>query len=228
MTLLSPSTPPTLPTLEENNRPKGRLIVVTGPSGVGKGTLLAQIRQRHPELAVSTSATTRPPREGEENGVHYYFYTREQFEELRDRDQFLEWAEFAGNYYGTPLTPVQERLRLGVDVLLEIELQGARQVAKMRPEALKVFIRPPSIEELERRIRVRGQDSEESIQKRLATAAEELKAESEFDLAIVNDDLERALSDLEVALFQPLGGGGVFSEGFAITDDFCDPLSRVE
>ena len=182
--------------------PKGRLIVLTGPSGVGKGTLLAQIRQRHPGLAISISATTRSPRPGETNGVHYYFYTREQFEELRDRNQFLEWAEFAGNLYGTPLAPVRERLRAGIDVLLEIELQGARQVAEMCPEALKVFIRPPSIDELERRIRSRGQDAEASIQKRLDTAREELQAESEFDMSIVNDNLDRALEELEGLLFE--------------------------
>ncbi|WP_017326484.1 guanylate kinase [Synechococcus sp. PCC 7336] len=193
-TLLTSSSP------SDRQRSRGRLIVVTGPSGVGKGTLLAAIRRRHPELQMSISATTRSPRPGEIDGVHYFFYTREQFESLRDRGQFLEWAEFAGNLYGTPLAPVKQRLQAGEDVILEIELQGARQVARTWPEAFKLFIRPPSLAELERRLRERGQDTEESIQKRLATAELELKAESEFDLAIVNDRIDRAVQELETAI----------------------------
>ncbi len=175
----------------------GRLILVTGPSGVGKGTLVARLMQRHPELWLSVSATTRAPRAGEEEGRHYYFLSREAFEREVARGGFLEWAEFAGNLYGTPRAAVRERLAAGCPVLLEIELEGARQVRRSFPEGFQVLLRPPSLEELERRIRGRGCDSEEAIQRRLARAREELQAEAEFDAVVVNDDLEQALSELE-------------------------------
>lgn len=202
---MSISSPPALSLSSElvNAADLGRLILVTGPSGVGKGTLIKVLRERHPDLGFSVSATTRSPRPGEQHGVHYYFYSREQFQELRDRGEFLEWAEFAGNCYGTPISPVIERLNQGNDILLEIELQGARQVMDRWPEALKIFISPPSMEELEKRLRDRSQDSENSIAQRLKTAETELLATDEFDVTIVNDRLEDTLTALEEVVFGP-------------------------
>jgi guanylate kinase len=177
--------------------PPGRLLLITGPSGVGKGTLVTRLRERHPDLWLSVSATTRAPRAGEEEGRHYFFLDRAAFERQVATGGFLEWAEFAGNLYGTPRAAVQERLEAGRTVLLEIELEGARQVRRSFPAGFQVLLRPPSFEELERRIRGRGTDSEEAIARRLARAREELAAEAEFDAVVVNDDLERALVDLE-------------------------------
>ncbi|MFO0037345.1 MAG: guanylate kinase [Synechococcaceae cyanobacterium] len=177
--------------------PPGRLLLITGPSGVGKGTLVTRLRESHPDLWLSVSATTRAPRAGEEEGRHYFFLDRTAFERQVATGGFLEWAEFAGNLYGTPRAAVQERLEAGRTVLLEIELEGARQVRRSFPAGFQVLLRPPSFEELERRIRGRGTDSEEAIARRLARAREELAAEAEFDAVVVNDDLERALVDLE-------------------------------
>jgi guanylate kinase len=181
----------------------GRLIILTGPSGVGKGTLLAALRAAHPEINLSISATTRAPRPGEVDGVNYYFYDRERFEQAIAQGELLEWAEFAGNYYGTPRQPVQERIEQGESIILEIELLGARQVAKAFPNALKIFILPPSFEVLESRLRSRGQDPEEAIARRLARAQAEIDAAGEFDLQIVNDDLAIALQQIEQAIFTP-------------------------
>jgi len=178
----------------------GRLVVLTGPSGVGKGTLLRHLRKRHPHLYLSTSATTRAPREGEEHGKDYYFVTRESFEQMIEQGELLEWAEFAGNYYGTPRQPVAVQIERGNQVILEIELKGARQVAQSFPDALKVFIAPPSPEELERRIRDRGQDEEAAIMRRLNRARVELAAADEFDVTVINDDLEQAIAQLEQVL----------------------------
>lgn len=183
------------------NMKTGRLIVLTGPSGVGKGTLLRSLLARHPQLYFSVSATTRSPRPGEIEGKHYYFVSREQFEQMVAAGELLEWAEYAGNYYGTPLRPVEERIQLGQWVILEIELQGARQIQQTFPSALSIFILPPSVTELERRLRGRGQDSEEAIARRLKRAQQELEAAGEFDLQIVNDDLETALTSIEAAIF---------------------------
>lgn len=182
----------------------GQLIVFTGPSGVGKGTLLRSLLASHPELELSISVTTRAPREGEIEGRHYYFVNREQFQELIATGQLLEWAEFAGNFYGTPRTPVEEMIAQGKLVVLEIELEGARQVRETFPGALQLFILPPSSEELERRIRLRGQDSEEAIARRLHRAQVEIAAADEFDIVIVNDDFDRALEAIEMALFAPV------------------------
>ncbi|WP_373543954.1 guanylate kinase [Chamaesiphon sp.] len=175
----------------------GRLIVLTGPSGVGKGTLLAALLARHPELYLSVSATTRYPREGEVEGVHYYFYTRDRFEQAIATGALIEWAEFAGNYYGTPTAPVREQLDRGKSIILEIELAGARQVAKIFPDALRIFILPPDLTTLEARIRDRGTDSAEAIFRRLEQATVEIAAQHEFDRRIVNDDFETALDELD-------------------------------
>ncbi|MEA5496563.1 guanylate kinase [Limnoraphis robusta Tam1] len=180
---------------------KGRLIVITGPSGVGKGTLVRELLQRHRELHLSVSVTTRSPRPGEVEGKHYYFVDRSRFEEMVQNGELLEWAEFAGNYYGTPLYPVQKRIEAGESVLLEIELIGARQIRERFPQAQQIFIQPPSMLELERRLRSRGQDSDEAIARRLKRAAEEINAAQEFDFELVNDDLDEALKQLENVLF---------------------------
>jgi guanylate kinase len=179
----------------------GRLIVLTGPSGVGKGTLMRSLLQRHPELYYSVSATTRSPRPGEIDGKNYYFISRSKFEKLMAEGEFLEWAEFAGNYYGTPREAVLNQINSSKLVILEIELEGARQIRASFPSAFSIFILPPSFEELEKRIRSRAQDSEEAIARRLHRAKEEVKAADEFDIKIVNDDFETALNDIETALF---------------------------
>ena len=180
----------------------GKLIVLTGPSGVGKGTLMQKLLQLHPELYYSVSATTRSPRPGEINGQNYYFITRSQFEKLVAQGEFLEWAEFAGNYYGTPRAAVLEQIQSGKLVILEIELEGARQIRTSYPNALSIFILPPSFSELEKRIRGRGQDSQEAIARRLNRAQEEIEAAAEFDIQIVNDDLKTALNQIEAVLFE--------------------------
>ncbi|MCP2732085.1 guanylate kinase [Limnofasciculus baicalensis] len=181
----------------------GKLIVFTGPSGVGKGTLLRAILEKYPELEISISATTRPPRQGEVNGKHYYFVSRDKFEAMAAAGELLEWAEYAGNYYGTPRTPVEEKIQLGKFVILEIELVGAREINKTFPNALRIFVLPPSLAELERRIRDRAQDSEDAIARRLDRAKIEIDAADEFDVQIINDDFDIALLNLEHAIFSP-------------------------
>jgi len=175
----------------------GQLTVLTGPSGVGKGTLVARLLQDHPQIWLSISATTRAPRAGEVDGQHYLFLSRGAFEARVAAGGFLEWAEFAGNLYGTPRAEVEAQLALGRPVLLEIELEGARQVRRSFPQGRQLFLAPPSFEELERRIRGRGTDSEEAINRRLARARLELEAAAEFDAVVVNADLEQAQRELE-------------------------------
>jgi len=184
-----------------------RLFVITGPSGVGKGTLVGRLLRRHRDLWLSVSATSRAPRPGEVEGEHYFFLERRQFQQRVERGGFLEWAEFAGNLYGTPRQPVESRLASGRPVLLEIELEGARQVRRSFPAAFLVLIKPPGFAELERRIRSRGTDSEADIQQRLERARLELQAEGEFDAVVVNDDLDQALSELECLMGLPQGVG---------------------
>jgi guanylate kinase len=179
----------------------GKLIVLTGPSGVGKGTLMKKLLQRHPELYYSVSVTTRSPRAGEINGKNYYFISRNKFEQLVAQGEFLEWAEFAGNYYGTPRAAVIDHIQSGKLVVLEIELEGARQIRASFPSALSIFILPPSFSELEKRIRGRGQDSEEAIARRLHRAQVEIQAADEFDIQIVNDNFDTALNEIETVLF---------------------------
>ncbi len=181
----------------------GRLVVLSGPSGVGKGTVVAAARSLRPGLWVSVSATTRAPRPGEVDGQAYHFWTAEQFASTIAAGGFLEWAQFAGNRYGTPLAPVQARLDAGESVLLEIELQGARQVKAAMPGALMVFLSPPSAAELEARLRGRGTEDEAAIARRLARARDELAAAAEFDAVIVNDDVARAAAQLVDFLQDP-------------------------
>ncbi len=177
------------------NDKKG-LIVITGPSGVGKGTLVKKLIKNSEDLWLSISATTRSPREGEKHGKEYFFLNKKEFEYLVDNNGFLEWAEFAGNLYGTPRGEVQKQLSLEKNVLLEIELEGARQVRKSFPKGFQIFLAPPNFQELEKRIRRRATDSEQAINSRLIRAKEELKAQDEFDAIVINDDIETALLEI--------------------------------
>jgi guanylate kinase len=177
---------------------KGLLIVLSGPSGVGKGTVRKEIfSQPDIEFEYSISMTTRPPREGEVDGVDYFFKTREEFEELIKQGKLLEYAEFVGNYYGTPLDYVQETLNAGKDVFLEIEVQGARQVREKFPDGLFIFLVPPSLSELKNRIVTRGTESEEVIQNRMTVAREEIEMMSLYDYVVENDRVELAVERIK-------------------------------
>ncbi|GHK03028.1 guanylate kinase [Streptomyces sp. NPDC003753] len=173
-----------------------RLTVLSGPSGVGKSTVVAHMRKEHPEVWLSVSATTRAPRPGERHGVHYFFVTDDEMDKLIANGELLEWAEFAGNRYGTPRAAVIEHLEAGVPVLLEIDLQGARQVRESMPEAQLVFLAPPSWEELVRRLTGRGTEPPEVIERRLEAAKTELAAEPEFDETLVNTSVEDVAREL--------------------------------
>lgn len=175
---------------------KGLLIVVSGPSGTGKGTILSQV-MKSGNYYYSVSATTRKPREGEVDGVNYSFLTRDEFEKLIGEDGFLEHAEYTGNYYGTPRKAVFDNLEAGRDVILEIEVQGAVKVHEKCPEAVMVFILPPSVEELRQRLIGRGTESPEVIEKRVAEAEGEIRHAYDYDYVIMNDDLDRAIKDFE-------------------------------
>ena len=179
---------------------RGKLIVLTGPSGVGKGTLVQILLQRHPEIYLSISATTRAPRPGETYGEHYYFVSRTDFEKMISDRHLLEWAEFAGNYYGTPRLPVEQQIAEGKTVLLEVELDGANQISTSCPDALRIFILPPSFSALKQRLRDRATDSSSAINSRLKRAQIEIASAGEFDVQITNDDLETALHQLESAI----------------------------
>ncbi|MFE5894601.1 guanylate kinase [Streptomyces sp. NPDC002285] len=173
-----------------------RLTVLSGPSGVGKSTVVAHMRKEHPEVWLSVSATTRKPRPGEQHGVHYFFVTDEEMDKLIANGELLEWAEFAGNRYGTPRAAVLERLEAGEPVLLEIDLQGARQVSESMADAQLVFLAPPSWEELVRRLTGRGTEPPEVIARRLDAAKVELAAEPEFDVTLVNTSVEDVAREL--------------------------------
>ena len=170
---------------------RGNLFVISGPSGAGKGTLVARLVQAVPDAWVSVSATTRAPRKGEIDGVHYQFKTPEQFQQLIDTDGLLEWAEYSSNRYGTPRASVAEHMAAGQQVILEIDVQGAFQIREKVPEAHLIFIEPPSMEVLEARLRGRGTETEEVIEQRLSAAKVELSRKMEYDIQLVNDDLTR-------------------------------------
>ena len=174
----------------------GNLTVLTGPSGVGKGTIVRKILNNHSDVWLSISATTRQPRPGEIDGQHYLFLEKKDFQKIIDKEGFLEWALFSNNFYGTPKQIVQEKIEEGTNVLLEIELEGARQIRKTFPEALQIFLAPPDLSELEKRIRGRGTESEETIRDRLAIANIELIAKQEFDAVVINQDIDKAFREI--------------------------------
>lgn len=176
---------------------EGKLFVISGPSGVGKGTIIDEVLDDLPNMWKSISATTRKPREGEVDGREYFFLSKEEFEEGVRGGRFLEWAEYAGNCYGTPKDSVNAHLQAGENVILEIEVQGALQVKENDPRAILVFIEPPSMEELEARLRGRGSDSDKSIKQRLETAKLELASKKEYNCAFVNDDLSTVVRQVE-------------------------------
>ncbi len=173
---------------------KGRLIVFSAPSGCGKGTMLAEIL-KDKNFYCSISATTRSPRRNEVDGVNYYFLTKEDFEQKINNNEFLEYACYCDNYYGTLVSEVDDKLNAGINVILEIEVQGAMKIRKLRPDALFIFISPPSVDELRRRLKKRGTESAEIVEKRVAQAEKELTFASEYDYNIVNAELENAISD---------------------------------
>lgn len=175
---------------------KGQLIVVSGPSGVGKGTVLKEYLNSREGIAYSVSATTRQPRPGEENGIHYYFLSREEFERTAAEGGMLEYASYNGNYYGTPKAPVEEQRSQGNDVVLEIEVQGALQVKKSCPDALLIFVAPPSFEELKSRLTGRQTEDAKTVENRLNIARQELMCAGEYDYIIVNDTVEQAAQRL--------------------------------
>ena len=175
----------------------GKLFVISGSSGVGKGTVIKEFLQRHPEFKLSVSCTTRSPREGEVHGINYFFLSKDEFKSCIDNNEFLEWAEFSGNMYGTQKAYVETKLGEGKNLILEIDTQGALNVKKIMPDAQLIFILPPSLEELEARLRGRHTETEEAIKKRLQTVKSEMENSKHFDFQIVNDSIENAVVNLE-------------------------------
>ncbi|MFO7173741.1 MAG: guanylate kinase [Bacillota bacterium] len=181
-------------------RSRGLLVIVTGPSAVGKGAICRALLERTPGVRFSVSMTTRPPRPGERHGVEYYFVTREEFEREIQRGGLLEWAEVYGNYYGTPRRPVEEALERGEDIILDIDLVGANTVKAKYPDAVSVFVIPPSMAELHARIRKRGSESEEAVQRRLQEAPRWVEQGLTYQYVVVNDDLDKAVAQLQAIL----------------------------
>ena len=179
---------------------RGKTFIICGPSGVGKGTVVARLLASDPKLYFSVSATTRPPRPGEVDGKHYHFLSREQFQRWIDEDAFLEHAEFVGNLYGTPKLYVDKAMDQGRDVILDIEIQGAEQVHRRRPEAIRIYVAPPSWAELERRLNGRGTEDMEKVRRRLERGKEEFAVARDFDYFVINDTVDRAVEELRAIL----------------------------
>ncbi len=180
---------------------KGKTFIICGPSGVGKGTVVARLLASDPTLYFSVSATTRPPRAGEEDGVHYHFLDRGTFEQWIAAGDFLEYAEYVGNLYGTPRLYVDRAMEQGRDVLLDIEIQGAEQVRQKRPETVRIYVAPPSWAELERRLVGRGTEDMEKVRFRLARGREEFAAARDFDYLVINDTVDRAVDELRAIMY---------------------------
>ena len=179
---------------------RGKIFIICGPSGVGKGTVVARLLASDPKLYFSVSATTRPPSPGEVDGKHYHFLSREQFQRWIDEDAFLEHAEFVGNLYGTPKLYVDKAMDQGRDVILDIEIQGAEQVHRRRPEAIRIYVAPPSWAELERRLIGRGTEDIEKVRRRLERGKEEFAVARDFDYFVINDTVDRAVEELRAIL----------------------------
>ena len=179
---------------------RGKTFIISGPSGVGKSTVLSALLEKRKNLYFSVSATTRDPRPGELDGIHYHFMDVDSFRKWIAMDQFLEYAEYVGNFYGTPKKYVDEAMEQGRDVILDIEIQGAAQVCAKRPETVRIFIAPPSWKELERRLTARGTDTPEKVQKRLLRAQVELKNASDYNYFVINDTVEQAVEELRAIL----------------------------
>lgn len=178
----------------------GILLIVSGPSGCGKDTILEKLKQADKDVRVSISMTTRETRNGEIDGVHYYFVDRAYFEKKIADNKMLEYAEYAGNYYGTPAEPVDEMLSQGKAVVLKIEVQGAEKIRKKHPSVISIFIMPPSMRVLEERLRGRGSEDEETLQHRLVIAREEIRRAPEYDYIVINDTIENAVADIETII----------------------------
>ena len=191
---------------------KGKTFIISGPSGVGKSTVLKALLEKRSDVYFSVSATTRSPRPGEEDGVHYHFMDANSFRQLIAADEFLEYAEYVGNFYGTPKKYVDEAMEQGKDVILDIEVQGAIQVCSKRPETVRIFIAPPSWEELERRLTERGTDSPEKVQKRLLRAKVEFQTAHTYDYFVINDTVEAAVAELDAIM----------------TAEHCKPAERID
>ncbi|MGI6360805.1 MAG: guanylate kinase [Bacillota bacterium] len=183
---------------------KGLLVIISGPSGVGKGAISNELMHRNPQYAYSVSATTRPPRFGEVDGINYYFVSKKQFLQMKDNNEFLEWAEVYDNFYGTPCKAVEKLLMKDKKVILELDTQGAMQVKSACPEGIFIFVLPPSLAELRRRITARKTDDPESIEHRLSCAENEIKMADQYDYTVINDELETAAIKIEEIIQQEL------------------------
>ena len=195
-----------------NNMKKGKTFIISGPSGVGKSTVLSALLEKRPNVYFSVSATTRDPRPGELDGIHYHFMDVDSFRKWIAMDQFLEYAEYVGNFYGTPKRFVDEAMDQGKDVILDIEVQGAIQVTSKRPDTVRIFIAPPSWAELERRLTERGTDSKDKIQTRLLRAKVEFQTAHTYDYFVINDTVENAVKELDAIM----------------TAEHCKPKERME